>query len=77
MCSICGHVPCLSRCPNAPDPPAIYTCKVCGEPIRAGYDYYELDGEYYHDDCFEDKAVGILLDQFGAMKSVAEVDRWD
>ena len=46
MCSICGHVPCLSRFPNAPAPPAIYTCKVCGEPIRAGDDYYELDGQY-------------------------------
>ena len=77
MCSICGHVPCLSRCPNAPDPPAIYTCKVCGESIVSGDYYYKLDGEYYHDDCFEDKAVDILLDQFGAMKSVAEVDQWD
>ena len=40
-------------------------------------DYYELDGEHYHEECFEDKAVDILLDQFGAMKSIAEVDQWD
>ena len=30
MCMICGQSPCDSRCPNAPDPPAVYTCAHCG-----------------------------------------------
>lgn len=77
MCDICHQSPCHSLCPNALEPPSVYTCKVCGESIVSGDDYYELDGEFYHEECFEDKAVSILLDNFGAMKGVAEVDPWD
>lgn len=75
MCDVCHMTPCDSRCPNAPDPPTVYTCKLCGEPIVVGDDYYEMDGEFYHEDCFEESAVDILLNECGAMKGVAEEDR--
>ena len=41
-----------------------------------------MDGEFYHEECFEDNAVKILMDECGAMKGVAEEpereddDRW-
>lgn len=74
MCEICHRCPCDPRCPNAPEPPTVYTCKHCGESIMEGDEYYELDGDYYHEDCFGDAAVSILLDQYGARYGVAEVD---
>jgi len=76
MCEICMRTPCDPRCPNAPDPPAIYTCKHCGEPIVPGDEFYEVDGDYYHDDCFTDCAADILVSRFGAVKGVAEEERW-
>lgn len=54
MCEICHMTPCHPQCPNAPEPPAVYYCKVCGEPIVAGETYYEMDSEFYHEECFED-----------------------
>lgn len=74
MCEICRQSPCNPRCPNAPEPPAVYTCKICGEPIVEGDDYYEMDAEFYHEECFEDNAVKILMDECGAMKGVAEME---
>lgn len=42
-------------------------CKVCDGRIAIGEICYEMDGEFYHDKCFEDTAVRILLDECGAM----------
>lgn len=76
MCSVCMRTPCDPRCPNAPDPPTVYTCKHCGEPIVQGDEFFEVDGDHYHEDCFTDCAADILVSQFGATKGVAEADRW-
>lgn len=72
MCDVCLRTPCDPRCPNAPEPPAVYTCKYCGEPITDGETYFELDGDHWHDECFQDNAVGILLETCGATKGIAE-----
>lgn len=74
MCEICHQCPCAPRCPNAPEPPTVYTCKHCGEPIVVGDDYFELDGDYYHEECFCDSAIDLLIEKFGARCGVAEVD---
>lgn len=44
MCDICWSTPCLSRCPNAPEPElAVFAeCDNCGEDILDGEDYYEV-----------------------------------
>ncbi len=76
MCEICHHAPCLSGCPNAPDPPTVYICKCCGEPIVVDETYYEFEGDRYHEECFEDTAVDILLEN-GATKSTAELEEPD
>lgn len=75
MCDVCRRSPCDPRCPNAPDPPTVYTCKYCGEPIVPGEEYLELDGDYYHlEDCASDVAMSLLLEKCGATKGVAEED---
>lgn len=76
MCEVCRSSPCLSGCPNAPDPEAIHTCKHCGEDIVVGDEYYEYDGEYYHEECFEDCAVALLMEA-GAKRSTASEDDID
>ena len=53
MCEICGHINCVSRCPNYIAPKASHYCHVCGEGIYDGEEYIENDnGEYAHIDCF-------------------------
>ena len=74
MCAICMKSPCDSRSPNAPEPPAVYTCKSCGESIEVGEEYFELDGDHYHDNCFWEDAVQILLDDYGATRGVAKLE---
>lgn len=76
MCDVCLQTPCHPRCPNAPEPPTVYTCKHCGEPIVAGEEYCEFDGDYYHEDCFSDCAETILFEQCGATRGTAEEDDW-
>ena len=75
MCSVCRKSPCDSRCPNAPDPPTVYTCKYCGEPIVEGDEYVDVDGDFYHSECFSDAAESILMEQSWVTRVVAEVDR--
>lgn len=74
MCEVCYSNPCLARCPNAPEPKAVYICVSCGESIEEGEEFFKLDDGYYHDDCFREDAVQILCDDYGAVKGIAEVE---
>lgn len=74
MCSVCHQTPCHPQCPNAPEPQPVYTCTHCDEPIVVGEEYYEFTGDYFHEECFEDNALAILLDNLGAKKRTAEED---
>ena len=47
MCDECLQFPCHPRCPNAPDPPAVYVCSGCGDDIHDGEDYWEVMGEQF------------------------------
>lgn len=58
MCDICMHSPCLSGCPNAPDPTPVTHCCSCGEPIIPGDEYGIIDGEAWCEDCLEDQCYG-------------------
>lgn len=33
MCEECRHYPCISSCPNAPEPEPVYTCAHCDDAI--------------------------------------------
>ena len=71
MCDICLRSPCASGCPNANESDTVFTCKHCGEPIVVGDDCYEMDGDYWHEDCFRDCSVEIL-EKLGAKKVTAQ-----
>lgn len=43
MCDLCRHNPCISNCPNAPEPIAMYKCDNCGGDIYDGEHYYKID----------------------------------
>lgn len=74
MCSVCRQCPCHPMCPNASEPPAVYICESCKEPIRAGDEYFELDGDYWHEECASDNAMEILTEHCGGTKGTAEED---
>ena len=73
MCDLCRCYPCYFSCPNAPEPEGVYTCESCKEDIVVGDTNYKFEGEYYHEECFKDNAVEILLEN-GAEKGEAERD---
>nr|WP_325241814.1 hypothetical protein [uncultured Oscillibacter sp.] len=54
MCEICHYTPCLSGCPNAPDPPAAFECHSCGEGICPGDEYARIGGAEYCERCIDD-----------------------
>ena len=54
MCELCHHVPCMSSCPNAPEPKHVFICSGCGESICIGDEYYDIMGEQFCVDCMSD-----------------------
>ena len=46
MCDLCGHNPCISRCPNFEEE-AICYCDNCGCGIFSGEHYYRIAIEGY------------------------------
>lgn len=75
MCSECWMTPCHPNCPNAPEPEKVYNCSHCNEPIYVGEEYYEFNGEHFHEECFEDIAVDLLLAE-GASHGEAELEEY-
>ena len=75
MCDVCHMSRCPAGCPNALDPPEVFTCGYCKEAISSGEDHIELDGEHYHEECFSDCAETLLFERYGARKCVTEADR--
>ena len=51
MCEECRRSPCHPRCPNAPDPIAVFICSGCGQEIYEGEDYWEFLGEQFCENC--------------------------
>lgn len=65
MCEICHYTPCLSGCPNAPDPPAAFRCLDCGEDIYPGDEYARIGGEEYCEGCIDSCPYCILVPRLG------------
>ena len=55
MCEYCRQYTCPSSCPNAPEPPVFAECSLCGNDILDGDDYYEINGDYYCEDCIDER----------------------
>lgn len=54
VCDICLQAVCPPRCPNAPEPVAVFICSGCGNYIYEGEDYWDLMGEQWCEDCVKD-----------------------
>ena len=85
MCSVCLHSPCDPRCPNAPEPEVVTECFCCEEPIRAGQEYIDFDGDAICLSCCEtmtindlcqlvDMTVEEILCKLGGERKVGEPD---
>lgn len=73
MCEICHSSPCLSRCPNAPDPTSVAHCRCCGEAIIPGDEYGIIGGLEYCADCIDDMPYCELIPLLGGdWKTVQE-----
>ena len=53
ICEECRRFPCDPRCPNAPEPPVVCECDLCGEAIREGDTLYKLGEHKYCEECVE------------------------
>ena len=53
MCDVCLKSPCDPRCPNAPEPKAVFICSECGTNIVAGEDVWHVLGETYCEKCID------------------------
>lgn len=57
MCEVCGStLGHKAGCPEADCSPEIIShCCTCGEPIYSDDDYFDIDGEKHHYECFCDE----------------------
>lgn len=53
MCEICRRHPCVSGCPNAPEPPMVFVCSGCGGSIYEGDPYWDFFSEQFCEDCVD------------------------
>lgn len=72
MCSICLSSPCLSRCPNAPEPDAVRLCVKCGDGILEGEQYIEGQGGAICRGCLDDMATEEWLEMMDETLLTAE-----
>ena len=61
MCLICGKATCPATCPNAPEPPVVGVCMVCGEDIYKGDSIFKRDCVTLHTDCLYNFQIRDLL----------------
>lgn len=55
MCEVCRQSKCPSACPNAPAPSVFAECYGCGADIVDGDEYYDIDGDYYCENCIYER----------------------
>lgn len=64
MCEECRQSPCHPRCPNAPDPRAVFVCSGCSQDIYEGDWVFHIMGEQYCEKCIEGFREEATLDDF-------------
>ena len=78
MCSVCLSTPCLSRCPNAPEPKPVYSCVKCGDGIFEGDQYIDgVDGAICKE-CLDEMTTEEWLELMDETLLIAEKEeeRW-
>lgn len=72
MCAMCGSYPCVSRCPNAPDPEPVHTCSWCNEPIFEEDKYMDTADGPVCKGCIEGMTVSEFMEMIGETFSTAK-----
>lgn len=68
MCEYCMSYPHIPGCPAEPEPKSVHTCALCGWGIYEDEEFYQINGQYYHDVCLEDMGVPNILGLLGIEK---------
>ena len=71
-CEYCHNLPHLPGCPNAPDPVAVLTCRLCGEGIPEGDRFLDTLAGPVCMGCLEDMDPEELLEIVGERLSTAQ-----
>lgn len=74
MCATCLNTPCHPRCPNAPEPKPLYTCKKCKDGIYAGDKFFDGPDGYVCEDCIEDMTGEEIIKMCGMGLQTAEME---
>lgn len=53
MCMECRQIKCPPACPNVPEPPVVCRCYSCGDLIRDGDTFYNIEGTNYCKCCID------------------------
>lgn len=61
MCSECHCNPCVSGCPNAPDPTPVLRCSKCKEGIFTDEEYAVINGNVYCEYCLDEMPHCVLI----------------
>ena len=64
FCEWCGQLPHDSRCPNAPDPVAVFICSGCGKDILDGDPYWDVLGEQFCEHCIDEAKGEAVYDPY-------------
>ena len=64
MCDICNFYKCPPRCPNAPEPKAVFVCSGCGGSIYDGDYYYDVLGEQFCETCIKNSKMEAEYDPY-------------
>ena len=62
----------MPGCPVAPEGKALHICRMCGEPVRQGEEWYRLGENIYHCECVDELHVSDILDLLGIEKEREE-----
>lgn len=79
MCSICLSTPCLSGCPNAPEPEAVHLCVKCGHGIFEGDQYIDVQDGTICRECLDEMTIEEWLKMMDETLLTAkkEEERWE
>ena len=71
MCAICLANPCNLRCPNVSETVSLFRCKVCGEGIFEGDEYFDTGNKTICGECMENMSLEEVLALFDEKMKIA------
>lgn len=74
MCAECRSYPCVSRCPNAPEPKPVHTCIKCKYGIFGGEKFFDSSDGPICEECMSDMDAEEILKLCGEEMSRAKED---